>query len=92
MKMWIWRKMNKTSSVKRKTNEQVLKDVREKRDIMRHKLIRKTKLIGLLFRHNSFVTNIFEGKIKWTLKNVMFSKPQISHGRHILYTAEKRVK
>ncbi|KAF0701769.1 putative transposon-derived protein F52C9.6 [Aphis craccivora] len=26
MEMWIWRKMNKTSWVERKTNEQVLKD------------------------------------------------------------------
>jgi len=28
--MWIWRKINKTSWVERKTNEQVLKDVSEK--------------------------------------------------------------
>ncbi|KAF0691551.1 putative transposon-derived protein F52C9.6, partial [Aphis craccivora] len=26
MEMWIWRKMNKTSWVERKANEQVLKD------------------------------------------------------------------
>jgi len=30
MEMWIWRKMIKTLWVEKKTNEQVLKDVREK--------------------------------------------------------------
>jgi len=63
MEMWIWRKMNKTSWVERKTNEQVLKDVSEKRNIIKHILKRKTKLIGHLFRHNTFMKNIFEGEI-----------------------------
>jgi len=42
MEMWILRKMNKTSWVERKTNEQVLRDVSEKRNIIKHILKRKT--------------------------------------------------
>jgi hypothetical protein len=63
MEIWIWRKMNKTTWVERKTNEQVLKDVSEKRNIIKYILKRKTKLIGYLLRHNTFMKNIFEGKI-----------------------------
>jgi hypothetical protein len=55
--------MNKISWVERKTNEIVLQEVREKRNIMSHILKRKTKLIGHLIRHNTFINNIFEGKI-----------------------------
>lgn len=60
MEMWIWKK---SSWVERKTIEQVLKDVSEKRDEIRYILKRKTKLIGHLFKHNTLVRNIFEGKI-----------------------------
>lgn len=57
--------MNKTSWVERKTNEQVSKDVREKRDIMKHVLKRKAKLIGHQFRRSTFIRNVFEGKMCW---------------------------
>lgn len=40
----------------------MLKDVEEKRDIMRYIIMKKTKLIGYLFRYNTFIRNIFDGK------------------------------
>jgi len=55
--------MNKTSWVEKKKIEQVLIYVRENRDIIRRLFKKKMKLIGLLFRYNTFVRNIFEGKI-----------------------------
>jgi hypothetical protein len=61
--MWICGKMNKISWVERKTNEIVLQEVREKRNIMSHILKKKTKLIGHLIRHNTFINNIFKGKV-----------------------------
>ncbi|KAE9532958.1 hypothetical protein AGLY_009386 [Aphis glycines] len=76
MEMWIWRKMNITSWVERKTNEHVLKDVREKRNIIKHILKKKTKLIGHLFRYNIFMKNIFEGKI---LRKRSRERPRTSH-------------
>lgn len=63
MEMWIWRKMSKTSWTERKSSERVLKDVGEKRDIVKHIFKRKTKLIGHLFRHNTSISNVFKGKI-----------------------------
>jgi hypothetical protein len=47
----------------KENNEQVLKDVSEKRNVIKHILKRKTKLIGHLFRYNTYMKNIFEGKI-----------------------------
>lgn len=55
--------MNITSWIEKKTNEEVLNNVREKRDIMRHTLKRKRKLIGHLSKYNTFIWNIFEGNI-----------------------------
>ncbi|KAE9540745.1 hypothetical protein AGLY_003990 [Aphis glycines] len=69
-------KMNKTLWVERKTNEQVLKDVTEKRNIIKHILKRKTKLIGHLFKHNTFMKNIFEGK---TLGKRSRGRPRTSY-------------
>jgi hypothetical protein len=47
----------------RKSNEEVLKEINEKRTILRVVGMRKVKLIGHLLRHNSFVTNIMEGRV-----------------------------
>jgi len=54
--------MRRTSRVERKSNEKVLKDLEEETDIMRHILKRKTKLIGHLFRLNTFIKNILKRK------------------------------
>lgn len=56
--------MSHTLWVDRKSNKQVLKDVQDKKDIISHILKRKTILIGYFFKHNTFVTNIFE-EISW---------------------------
>jgi hypothetical protein len=44
----------------RKSNEEVLKEINEKRTILRVVGIRK---VGHLLRHNGFVTNIMEGRV-----------------------------
>jgi hypothetical protein len=49
--------------VDRKSNEEVLKEINEKRTILRVVGMRKVKLIGRLLRHNDFVTNIMEGRV-----------------------------
>ena len=61
--MWIWRRMTRTSWVERKSNEEVLQSVEERRELISHILKRKAKLIGHSIRHSTFLSNIFEGKI-----------------------------
>jgi hypothetical protein len=41
----------------------VLKEINEKRTILRVVGMRKVKLIGHLLRHNGFITNIMEGRV-----------------------------
>ncbi|KAI5731180.1 hypothetical protein M8J77_006038 [Diaphorina citri] len=62
--IWMWRKMNKTSWVEKKSNERVLAEVKERRYLMNFIASRKTKLIGHIIRHNDFLSNIFEGKVE----------------------------
>lgn len=64
VEMWLWRKMTKTSWTERKTNEKVLQEIGERRNLLGTILKRKTKLIGHLIRHNSFIENIFEGRLQ----------------------------
>jgi hypothetical protein len=61
--MWLWRRINRTSWMDRKSNEEVLTEINEKRTILRVVGMRKVKLIGHLLRHNGFVTNIMEGRV-----------------------------
>lgn len=64
VEMWLWRKMTKTRWVDRKTNERVLEEVGEKRQLMKTIENRKIKLIGHLLRHSEFLSNIFEGRVE----------------------------
>ena len=61
--MWIWRKMTRTSWIERKTNLEVLREVQEERRLLREMEKRKTKFIGHVLRHNTFIINILEGKV-----------------------------
>jgi hypothetical protein len=47
----------------RKSNEEVLKEINEKRTTLRVVGMRKVKLIGHFLRHNGFVTNIMECRV-----------------------------
>lgn len=61
--MWIWRKMTRTSWMERKTNLEVLREVKEERRLMKEMGKRKIKFIGHVIRHNTFFVNILEGKV-----------------------------
>jgi hypothetical protein len=74
--MWLWGRVNGTSWMDRKSNEEVLKEINEKRTILRVVEMRKVKLIGHLLRHNSFVTNIMEGRV---LGKESRGRPRISY-------------
>lgn len=63
MEMWLWRKMTKTSWTEKKTNQQILIEIVERRSLLENILKRKVKLIGHLIRHNQFIGNIFEGRL-----------------------------
>jgi hypothetical protein len=58
MKMWIWRRTTRTSWTEKKRNDFILQEICEKRNIITTITKRKVKFIGLLLRHNYFVTNI----------------------------------
>jgi hypothetical protein len=61
-KAFIFKFLNLHSWMDRKSNKEVLKEINEKRTILRVVGMRKVKLIGHLLRHNGFVTNIMEDK------------------------------
>lgn len=63
MEMWLWRKMTKTSWTEKKTNQQILIEIVERRSLLENIMKRKVKLIGHLIRHNQFIGNIFEGRL-----------------------------
>ena len=64
--MWVWRKMEKISWVDRKTNEEVLREVNEKRCIVDIIVKRKKNWIGHVVRG--------EGLLKWVLEGRMEGK------------------
>jgi hypothetical protein len=63
MEMWTWRRVLRISWTERKSNEEILQIVKEKRVLLSIIRSRSGKLIGHLLRHNSFITNIMEGRI-----------------------------
>lgn len=63
MEMWTWRKVLRISWTERKSNEEILQIVEEKRILLSIIRSRSGKLIGHLLRHNPFITNIMEGRI-----------------------------
>ena len=62
-KMWIWRRMEKLSWVERKTNEEVLIMVEEKRELL-DRIAKTTKRwIGHIIRGNGLLKEGIEGRI-----------------------------
>jgi len=60
--MWFWRKMHKTSWRKMKTNEAILNEIQEQRQLIKSIEHRRIKLIGHIILHDEFICNIFEGR------------------------------
>lgn len=62
--MWFWRKMCKTSWREKKSNEKLLSEIKERRQLIQSLESRQIKLIGHTIRHNNFLCNIFEGRLE----------------------------
>jgi hypothetical protein len=62
--MWCWRKMNRIRWIDRKTNEEVLREIGEKRQLMKQIKLRKGRWIGHILRHQCLLLRILEGKIE----------------------------
>lgn len=62
--MWCWRRMEKISWTEKRTNEEVLTLVDEKRSLLRTIENRRGKMMGHLIRHDTFFKTILEGKIE----------------------------
>jgi hypothetical protein len=65
----------------RNSNEEVLKEINEKRTILRLVGMRKLKLIGHLLRHNGFFTNIMEGRV---LGKESRGRPRLSYVKNLM--------
>ena len=61
--MWIWRRMEKVSWVERKTNEEVLIMVEEKRELLDRITNTKKRWIGHIIRGNGLLKEVIEGRI-----------------------------
>ena len=62
--MWLWRKMDRVSWSDRKTNEQVLIDVEEKRCLLEAVVKRKKNWIGHVMRGDGLLKLVIEGRMK----------------------------
>ncbi|XP_073956518.1 uncharacterized protein [Choristoneura fumiferana] len=62
--MWCWRRMKGISWMERKTNEEVLRMVEERRTILNTIDARRGNMIGHLIRHDDFFKTILEEKIE----------------------------
>jgi len=64
LEMWIWRRMKKISWMDKVTNEEVLKKVNESKNMLNVTRQRKSKWIDHVLRHDEFLQEIFEGRMK----------------------------
>jgi hypothetical protein len=63
MEMWCYRRMLKIKWTERITNEEVLRRVGEKRNIMNTVRRRRGRYIGYILRHSSLLKTVLEGEI-----------------------------
>jgi hypothetical protein len=63
MEMWCYRRMLKVKWTERITNEEVLRRVGEKRNIINALRRRRGIFIGLILRYSSLLKTVLEGKI-----------------------------
>lgn len=61
--MWCYRRALKISWTQRKTNEEVLEQIQERRRIWRHITKRRTQTIGHILRRDGLIKTIIEGKV-----------------------------
>jgi len=64
LEMWIWRRMEKVSYKDRKTNEEVLDIVGEKRSLIKTIVRRKKNWIGHILRGEGLLKDVIEGRME----------------------------
>ncbi len=62
--MWVWRRMEKVSWTERKTNDEVLTAVGEKRQLVKRIAKTKKRWIGHVLRGSSLLKEVIEGRIE----------------------------
>ena len=63
LEMWIYRKIGRIVWSEKKTNYEVLKQLKLKRELLNTVRKRQMKFFGHIKRHNSILKDILEGKI-----------------------------
>ena len=58
LEMWIWRRMERVSWSEKKTNEQVLREVREDRSFLKKVVKRKNNWIGHIVRGERLLKHV----------------------------------
>jgi hypothetical protein len=61
--MWIYRKMGKIVWSEKRTNNEVLKQLKLKRELIKHSPQKAKEDFDHIKRHNSILKDILEGKI-----------------------------
>ena len=64
LEMWIWRRMERVSWSEKKTNEQVLREVREERSFLEKVVKRKKNWIGHIVRGEGLLKHVMEGRME----------------------------
>jgi exonuclease III len=63
LEMWLWRRMEKVSWTQRKTNEEILRMVGEKRRLVNMVVERKKRWIGHVLRGDGLMREVLEGRM-----------------------------
>src|SRR5919106_4839747 len=64
LEMWIWRRMERVSWSEKKTNEQVLREVKEERSLLENVVKRKKNWIGHIVRGEGLLKHVMEGRME----------------------------
>jgi len=62
--MWIWRKMERVSWKDRRTNEEILNMIGEKRSMVETIVKRKKNWIGHIIRGDGLLKDVIEGRME----------------------------
>ena len=94
--MWCWRRMLKVSWIEHRTNESILKEIDEGREILKSIRVRRWNMMGhILRRENELIKRIIEGKMEGKRgrgrPRTSFVKQMISDARLPSYAEVKRL-
>jgi len=94
--MWCWRRMLRVSWIEHRTNEGILSEIDEDKEILKTIRARRWNMIGHILRHeNELIYRIIEGKMEGKKgqghPRTSFVKQIISYARLSSYTEMKRL-